>query len=405
MSPKVRDLVFPFACLLLFAAVALPGQKIETVDGVRVVHNGKTGTWGKELRVRLELVRTIGELEAEDEHQALYMPNDVAVDRQGNLYVLDSGNHRVQKFGPDGKYLATIGRKGQGPGELFFPRSIDIDEAGNLYVSDPNNKRVQVLTPEGKELRTISLVKETPGIVRRTSSGLLATARGQSMILFGEEKERLKELPKLVIFLDNEGKVEKEFGEPLDYGNVLLNRMGNLVHFDLDGNDHLYLAFTNQNRIEKYIPDGKLLWRCDRELDYSTAPPEDKGKMERRGNNFRVEMPRMNQCSAGIAVDGKGRIWVATLKRQLKKEESAGMTVGVTMDGGQRSMSMKPVGNTELRQTDAYRLDVYDADGTLLGTLPLSHFVDGIRITGDRLFLIDQMRGAQVFEYRIVEKP
>jgi hypothetical protein len=80
------------------------------------------------------------------------------------------------------------------------------------------------------------------------------------------------------------------------------------------------------------------------------------------------------------------------------------MAVGVTMMDGQRSMSMKPDGNVDVRKTDAYRLEVYDQDGGLLGFVPLDHFVNGIRIVNDRLFVIDQMRGAQIFEYRIVEK-
>jgi hypothetical protein len=75
----------------------------------------------------------------------------------------------------------------------------------------------------------------------------------------------------------------------------------------------------------------------------------------------------------------------------------------VSMNDGQRTMSMKPDGNVELRKTNAYRLEVYDQDGGLLGFVPLDHFVNGIRIVNDRLFVIDKMRGAQVFEYRIVE--
>jgi hypothetical protein len=80
------------------------------------------------------------------------------------------------------------------------------------------------------------------------------------------------------------------------------------------------------------------------------------------------------------------------------------MSIGMTMSGGQRSMSMKPDGNVELRNTDAYRLEVYDPDGALLGAVPIDHFVDGIRIVKDRLFLLDRLRGAQIFEYKIVEK-
>ena len=59
----------------------------------------------------------IGELETEDENIAFHIPSDIVIDEQGNIYILDSGNHRIQKFDPEGNYLASFGRKGQGPGE------------------------------------------------------------------------------------------------------------------------------------------------------------------------------------------------------------------------------------------------------------------------------------------------
>jgi hypothetical protein len=223
--------------------------------------------------------------------------------------------------------------------------------------------------------------------------------------MFSPDEEEPKELPKLIKVLDAEGNIKKEFGKASDYGSLLVNRMGNQVQFALDGKDNVYLAFTYQNRVEKYGSDGTLIWRSDRDLDYSTAPPQDKGKTDRQGGRVSIQMPRMNTCSIGLAVDGRSRVWVAALKRQLKEEERVGMQVGMTMSNGQRSMSMKPDGNVELRKTDAYRLEVYDPDGVLLGSVPLDHFVDGIRIVKDRLFLLDRMRGAQIFEYRIVEKP
>jgi hypothetical protein len=72
--------------------------------------------------------------------------------------------------------------------------------------------------------------------------------------------------------------------------------------------------------------------------------------------------------------------------------------------GGVSSVSYKTEGNTDVRTTDAFRLDVFDGEGVLLGALPLTHFVDVLRIWGDRLFLIDRERGVKVYQYRIVEK-
>ncbi len=177
--------------------------------------------------------------------------------------------------------------------------------------------------------------------------------------------------------------------------------MGNQVAFVVDENDSVYLAYLYQNGIEKYSPDGKLLWRADRKLDYSTDPPKDKGKREASGGGVMIQMPRMNQCAEGIAVDGSGRAWVVTFNRQAREEEQVGVNMSVSMSGGERKMSMKPAGNTELRTTDMYKLEIFSPEGELLGSLALDHFVDGLYIKGDRLFLWDAMRGAKFFEYRI----
>ncbi|NOR53678.1 MAG: hypothetical protein GQ536_06290 [Candidatus Aminicenantes bacterium] len=67
-------------------------------------------------------------------------------------------------------------------------------------------------------------------------------------------------------------------------------------------------------------------------------------------------------------------------------------------------MSFAYTGSTENRETDMYQLEIFAPDGVLLGKIPLSHFVDDIRIKKDRLFLLDKMRGAQYYEYRIIEK-
>jgi len=116
--------------IVLFASLqsVTLSQKVETKDGVRIVHNGKEGIWQKSPQLKLEKVQEIGGIEVLDENVAFYMPLDMALDAEGNLYVLDTGNHRIQKFSPDGDFLATLGRKGQGPGEFNFPGSLDIDE-------------------------------------------------------------------------------------------------------------------------------------------------------------------------------------------------------------------------------------------------------------------------------------
>lgn len=65
---------------------------------------------------------------------------------------------------------------------------------------------------------------------------------------------------------------------------------------------------------------------------------------------------------------------------------------------------MSVAGNTDVRKTDMYQLEVYTPDGVLLGKLPLTHFVDDIRINKDNLYLLDKMRGMKYYEYKIIDK-
>ncbi len=387
---------------VLAAALAF-GQTVETAKGVRLVRNDKNGLWGKKPKIQLKLVRTLGDVNAEDAAAAFYMPSGVSLDSQGNLYILDTGNHRIQKFSPDGAFLASLGRQGQGPGEFSYPDSIDIDTSGLIWVSDPNNKRIQVLTPEGKEHKTISFVKEPVGNIRCLRSGLVMAGRKGLFLTgpaLGGQEESLFPLFKR---LDFEGNVIGQYGEPFDFGHTLLNLTGNQVKFAADDEGFVYLVFLYQNRVEKYSPAHELLWRADRKLDYSLET-KDKGKMETRGGGVSVKMPRLNQCANGVAVDAAGRVWVVTLARQAKEDEQVGVAMSVMSTGGERKMSMKVQGNTEIQKTDMYKLGIFSPEGELLGSLAVDHFVDGITIKGPRLFLWDGLRGAKFYEYRIEEK-
>jgi hypothetical protein len=399
---NIAKILLVVAAVVILVVLAFSGQKVETVDGVRLVHNSGPGAWGKAPKVALEPVLTIGDVDTADENLAFYMPAGMAVDAAGNIYVLDSGNHRIQKFGPDGKFLATMGRQGQGPGEFLYPSRLDIDAAGYLYVSDLHNNRVQVLTPDGKDHKTIRFIEGGAGDVFCGQDGELVMGPARFQMRFmADEADRKAELPKLVKVIDVEGKVLREFGDRHDYKDELLNNSLNQVVLTVDAEGRVYLIFPHQNRIDKYAADGRLLWRADRELPY-TMDILDKGKIERKGGGVSIQAPRLNRCAESVAVDGRGRVWIVGLARQLKKEEQVGLGVSMsTSSGGGRQIGYKVHGDTELRETDAFRLEVFDADGSLLGTFPLDFFVDGIFIRGDRLFLLDRYRGVQLREFRI----
>lgn len=397
-------------CLLaviLFALSSSFAQNVETVDGVQIIHNDSEGKWGKNPQVELEFIKTIGEMDSDNDELIFYMPADVSFDSQGNIYVLDSGNHRIQKFSPDGNYLATIGQQGQGPGEFQYPQSLAVDPDGNLYISDMGNRKIHVLKPGGGELHTLQLTDVEPGNIRVTSTGKIVMGGGGGMLMIGPEgMNEDQDLGKLFAVLDEEGEVIQEFGEKLDYKDFLMNTTGNRYHFAVDKSGYVYVAFDFQNRIDKYSPEGKLLWTSDRKLNYDvTLPKKKSGTREMSGGRVEIRMPQMNRCASGVAVDEKGRVWIAGYERQIREDEQVQTSLRVSMDaGGKRSMSMKPEGNTDVRNTDAFRLEVFSPEGILLGKVQLDHFVDDIIINGDKIYMLDKMRGSQYYEYQIIEK-
>jgi DNA-binding beta-propeller fold protein YncE len=81
-------------------------------------------------------------------------PTNVALDKDGNLYVSDTMNDRVEEFDADGQFIRTFGKNGDGPGEFTRPKGIAVDCDGHVWVADANMNRVQIFTPEG-DLRLI----------------------------------------------------------------------------------------------------------------------------------------------------------------------------------------------------------------------------------------------------------
>lgn len=397
--------VSAFAVIIGLGGAGLWAQKIETVDGVRVVHNEKGGQWGKTPKVALELVRKIGDIDSDDENLCFNQPGDVAVDAKGNIYILDSANARIQKFGADGKYLTSIGRKGQGPGEYMMPDSLDFDATGRLIVYDPFQLRIQAFTGDGKETKITTLQGMRVTNLRYWTAGTYLT-KGMVFAMPQRKGEQAKQ-PKLTLFkaYGPDGKLSREFGQLVDLGDAMTSSMGNGIAYSVDGQGGVAAAFVMQNRLEKYSADGKMLWRADRPMNFTTEVKK-KGKVEMVEGGVSMSGPEMNDCAAAVAADKKGRIWVVTYNRQLKKEEqiSRMMSMGGGPAGGVTSIKSEVKGNTDIRKTDALKLEVFAPDGILLGEIPLTHFVDHARICGDYLFLIDANRGATVYQYKIAEK-
>jgi len=79
-------------------------------------------------------------------------PTGVAVDAEGNLFVADTMNNRIEIFDADGQFISTFGKAGDGPGYFARPKGVAIDSDGHVWIADGVQDRVQVFNKEGQLL-------------------------------------------------------------------------------------------------------------------------------------------------------------------------------------------------------------------------------------------------------------
>ncbi len=82
-------------------------------------------------------------------------PTDVVTDADGSIYVVDSGNNRIQVFNSQGIFQRKFGQRGISSGSFDEPTKIAIDASKNLYVTDYHNNRIQVFSNTGSFIRQI----------------------------------------------------------------------------------------------------------------------------------------------------------------------------------------------------------------------------------------------------------
>jgi len=170
-----------------------------------------------------------------------YGPRDIAIDEDGNLYVTDTGNKRIQKFDADGNPIGQWGGAGASAGQFLEPVGIAADQEGNIYVADTWNQRIQVFDEDLQFLRQWS-VQAWVGESINNKPYLAVDAEGH---VYATDPEGFR-----VLVFDNQGELLTIFGR---YGQ-------DAASFDLptgieiDQLANVYVADSNNHRILKFAP-------------------------------------------------------------------------------------------------------------------------------------------------------
>ena len=118
-------------------------------------------------------------------------PQCAAVDKDGNVYVSDTMNNRVEIFDADGKFISQFGKAGDGPGYFTRPKGIAVDNDGHIWVADAMQDRLQVFNREGRLLTYVGQGHgELPGQFK-TLVGL-AIDKGNMVYTTEQEPGRLQ---------------------------------------------------------------------------------------------------------------------------------------------------------------------------------------------------------------------
>ena len=96
----------------------------------------------------------------------LNLPRDATIGVDGNLYVVDGGNFRVQVFNQQGDFIKSFGDIGRRSGQFSRPKGIGSDKDGNIYVADTAFGNFQIFNAEGQLLLAVGSRSSVPGPAR-----------------------------------------------------------------------------------------------------------------------------------------------------------------------------------------------------------------------------------------------
>ncbi|MCQ1537458.1 PKD domain-containing protein [Methanocalculus taiwanensis] len=182
-----------------------------------------------------------------------FNPRGIAFDDNGNIYISDTQNARIQKFSPDGVFIAGCGSYGWEPGAFGEPHGITINDTGYLLVTDSGNNRIQIFSPSLEYVQSIGSYGHGVGefdwplgiTTRPDGSILVADTNNHRIQIFSPSGSFLSSI-------GSEGTADGQFMYPND---VAIDGAGNIYVIDL-GNNRVQVFFENGTFLRRWGGTG-----------------------------------------------------------------------------------------------------------------------------------------------------
>jgi len=171
-------------------------------------------------------------------------PSDVAWDAAGNIFVADGmgSNARVAKFDKEGKFVKSWGSKGTGNGGFASVHGIAVDLQGNVYVADAGNKRIQIFDNEGNFRKSLTNVGSPQAV---------CMTKGANAVLYVSNSNPVDDIDRdgQIYKMHLDGTVVGQFGragkQPKEFGTV------NAI--DCRDENTLYVGEIGNLRVQKIV--------------------------------------------------------------------------------------------------------------------------------------------------------
>ncbi len=285
---------------------------IEEENGVIIVKNPKEPMYGDDV-FSLEEELTIGEAEGREEYMFSQI-RSMGVDNTGRIYVLDVRESHVKVFDQNGNYIKTIGKKGQGPGELDFPLSLSITAKNELAVEDFRSRRLAFFSLEGEFKKNLLTAKVGLARIDIDSEGSMVGIA----IVRDEENPRyeLKKFDSDLNYLHSLG------SSPLPSASGGgLNPFLGIILSQIDNNDQVVCGYPENYEIKIFDKEGNLKRKLIKEYDPVEITEEEiEEETEGMPPNIKISMPKYHSAYRWFTTDDEGRIYVMTWERVTEGE-------------------------------------------------------------------------------------
>jgi len=275
MSGRILSLIFLLPAVGFIISCSQQGAEInsaqETRDGAILVNNPATPVY-RDMQIFFTEDLTIGVREG-DENYMFGSHLSVNADKAGNFYVTDQDKRIVRKYDPQGNFMSSMGRPGQGPGEFQNISKVRFDAAGDIYLYDDNIQRISWLTKEGNYLRATRALAFFENVVINSQGHYVA--RHVDNVELGNSKK----WDYIYGLFDDKFKLYAEFlrlpqesynKSPKSAAHAFADYLSgiafvSLASYSLDQSDLIYFGYPTQYEIKVYSPAGELLTIIQRE--------------------------------------------------------------------------------------------------------------------------------------------